>query len=122
MYQGHRAAYYIKAFLQGNDKPLSYRTPYRTRRVEICNDPAWELNPRVEQQFHGLGEDPGRVPRNRIDLQPRRGAFRSGALFSLRCRNRFRGLHRQQPRIHFRDVAHHAEPGRDRNQYPATAG
>ncbi|MGD2172490.1 MAG: FAD-dependent oxidoreductase [Gammaproteobacteria bacterium] len=62
MYQGHRAAYYVKAFLQGNERPLPYRTPYRTRRVAICNDPAWELNPRVEQQFHGLGQVPIEFP------------------------------------------------------------
>ena len=62
MYQGHRAAYYMKAFLEGNENPLSYRTPYRTRRVPICNDPAWELNPRVEQQFHGLGQVPIEFP------------------------------------------------------------
>ena len=62
MYQGHRAAYYMKAHLEGNDKPLSYRTPYRTRRVPICNDPAWELNPRVDQKFHGLGEIPIEFP------------------------------------------------------------
>ncbi|MFA9421538.1 MAG: FAD-dependent oxidoreductase, partial [Gammaproteobacteria bacterium] len=58
MYHGHRAAYYMKAYLQGNDSPLPYRTPYRTRRVPICNDPDWELNPRVHQEFHGLGEKP----------------------------------------------------------------
>ena len=62
MYQGHRAAYYMKAYLEGNDKPLSYRTPYRTRRVPICDDPAWELNPRVDQKFHGLGEIPIEFP------------------------------------------------------------
>ncbi|MDH3221541.1 MAG: FAD-dependent oxidoreductase, partial [Gammaproteobacteria bacterium] len=62
MYQGHRAAYYIKAFLQGNENPLPYRTPYRTRRVPICNDPAWEINPRVHQKFHGLGEIPIEFP------------------------------------------------------------
>jgi len=62
MYQGHRAAYYMKAFLEGNDKPLPYRTPYRTRRVPICNDPAWEINPRVHQKFHGLGEIPIEFP------------------------------------------------------------
>ncbi|MDH3635526.1 MAG: FAD-dependent oxidoreductase [Gammaproteobacteria bacterium] len=62
MYQGHRAAYYIKAHLEGNDKPLPYRTPYRTRRVPICNDPAWELNPRVDQKFHGLGQIPIEFP------------------------------------------------------------
>ncbi|MCP3690210.1 MAG: FAD-dependent oxidoreductase [Gammaproteobacteria bacterium] len=54
---GHRAAYYIKAFLEGNQNPLSYKTPYRTRRVPICNDPLWEINSRVHQTFHGLGDN-----------------------------------------------------------------
>lgn len=58
MGQGHRAAYYMKAFLQGNRNPLPYRTPYRTRRVPVCNDPMWEINPRVHQNFHGLGKNP----------------------------------------------------------------
>ncbi|MCP4187617.1 MAG: FAD-dependent oxidoreductase [Gammaproteobacteria bacterium] len=58
MNHGHRAAYYMKAFLQGNENPLPYKTPYRTRRVEICNDPLWEINPRVHQEFSGLGENP----------------------------------------------------------------
>ncbi len=62
MYQGHRAAYYMKAYLEGNESPLPYRTPYRTRRVPICNDPAWEINPRVHQKFHGLGEIPIEFP------------------------------------------------------------
>ncbi len=62
MHQGHRAAYYMKAYLEGNDNPLPYRTPYRTRRVPICNDPDWELNPRVHQQFHGLGQKPIEFP------------------------------------------------------------
>jgi NADPH-dependent glutamate synthase beta subunit-like oxidoreductase len=62
MYQGHRAAYYLKAYLEGNDSPLPYRTPYRTRRVPICNDPDWEINPRVHQQFHGLGQVPIEFP------------------------------------------------------------
>ena len=62
MGQGHRAAYYMKAYLEGNATPLSYRTPYRTRRVPICNDPDWEVNPRVHQQFHGLGQVPIEFP------------------------------------------------------------
>ncbi|MCP4980127.1 MAG: FAD-dependent oxidoreductase, partial [Gammaproteobacteria bacterium] len=58
MGQGHRAAYYMKAYLEGNQNPLPYRTPYRTRRVPVCNDPMWEINPRVHQNFHGLGKNP----------------------------------------------------------------
>jgi len=62
MGQGHRAAYYMKAFLDGNEKPLPYRTPYRTRRVPVCNDPDWEVNPRVHQAFLGLGKKPIEFP------------------------------------------------------------
>ena len=62
MGQGHRAAYYMKAFLVGNQNPLPYRTPYRTRRVPVCNDPNWEVNPRVHQAFHGLGQKPIEFP------------------------------------------------------------
>ena len=62
MHHGHRAAYYMKAYLEGNESPLSYRTPYRTRRVPICNDPDWELNPRVHQKFLGLGKTPIEFP------------------------------------------------------------
>jgi len=62
MYQGHRSAYYLKAYLEGNASPLPYRTPYRTRRVPICNDPDWEINARVHQQFHGLGQVPIEFP------------------------------------------------------------
>jgi len=83
MYQGHRAAYYIKAFLEGNDKPLPYRTPYRTRRVAICNDPAWELNPRVEQQFHGLGEVPVEFPEIESTYTPEEAKFEAARCF--RC-------------------------------------
>jgi NADPH-dependent glutamate synthase beta subunit-like oxidoreductase len=62
MLHGHRAAYYMKAYLEGNESPLPYRTPYRTRRVPICNDPDWELNPRVHQKFLGLGKTPIEFP------------------------------------------------------------
>lgn len=58
MNHGHRAAYYMKAYMEGNEKPLSYRTPYRTRRVPVCNDPKWEINLRIDQSFNGMGEDP----------------------------------------------------------------
>jgi len=58
MNHGHRAAYYMKARMEGNENPLSYRTPYRTRRVPVCNDPKWEINLRNEQPFNGVGEDP----------------------------------------------------------------
>ncbi len=62
MHHGHRAAYYVKAFLDGRENPLPYRTPYRTRRVPVAQDPDWEVIPRQEQPFHGLGDDPVAFP------------------------------------------------------------
>ncbi len=62
MSHGQRAAYYIKAFLDGKDDPLPYRTPYRTRRVPVAQDIKWEKFPRQEQEFHGLGKDPVAFP------------------------------------------------------------
>jgi len=62
MNHGQRAAYYIKAYLDGIAEPLAYRTPYRTRRVPVAQDIMWERFPRQEQEFHGLGEDPVAFP------------------------------------------------------------
>ncbi len=58
MNHGQRAAYHIKAFLEGREDLLPYRTPYRTRRVPVAQDLMWERFPRQEQEFHGLGDDP----------------------------------------------------------------
>ena len=62
MMHGHRAAYYIKAFLEGRKDPLTYRTPFRTRRVDVAQDINWEVFPRQEQHFHGLGKNPITFP------------------------------------------------------------
>jgi NADPH-dependent glutamate synthase beta subunit-like oxidoreductase len=62
MNHGQRAAYYIKAHLEGLEDPLPYRTPYRTRRVPVAQDIKWELFPRQEQEFHGVGGKPVEFP------------------------------------------------------------
>ncbi len=62
MYLGHRAAYYVKAFLQSRIDPIPYSTPYRTRRVPVAQDPQWEIFNRVEQPFHGAGKIPLAFP------------------------------------------------------------
>ncbi|MDP6352737.1 MAG: FAD-dependent oxidoreductase [Alphaproteobacteria bacterium] len=62
MHHGHKAAYYVRAFLEGRPTPAPYRTPFRTRRVAVAPDPKWELFPRQHQAFHGLGEDPASFP------------------------------------------------------------
>ncbi len=62
MQHGHRAAYYVKAFLEGRENPVPYRTPFRTRNVPVAQDPEWEVINRQEQDFHGLGDDPVSFP------------------------------------------------------------
>ena len=62
MMHGHRAAYYIQAHLEGTENPLPYCTPYRTRSVPVAQDIHWEVYPRLEQEFHGLGKDPTAFP------------------------------------------------------------
>ena len=71
MEHGHRAAYYVKAYLEGNESPMPYRTPYRTRRVAVAQDLMWERFPRQEQNFHGLGAKPVEFPEieDTYDLQ-----------------------------------------------------
>ncbi len=62
MQHGHRAAHYVKAFLEGDAEPLLYRTPFRTRRVRVAQDLMWEKLARFDQDFHGIGEDPPSFP------------------------------------------------------------
>ena len=62
MHHGQRAAYYVKAFLEGVEDPLPYRTPFKTRRVPIAQDADWEVFPREHQVFHGLGAKPIEFP------------------------------------------------------------
>ncbi|HLO76897.1 MAG TPA: FAD-dependent oxidoreductase, partial [Magnetospirillum sp.] len=57
MFQGHKAAYYMVAALEGNAHPAPYRTPYRTRVAAVAQDPAWEKLARVEPRFLGLRDD-----------------------------------------------------------------
>jgi NADPH-dependent glutamate synthase beta subunit-like oxidoreductase len=58
MMHGHRAAHYVKSYLDGIAEPLPYRTPYRTRRVAAAQDINWEVFPRREQTFNGVGANP----------------------------------------------------------------
>ena len=62
MHHGQRAAYYIKAFLEGIENPLPYRTPYKTRRVPVAQDIMWERFPQQEPEFFGLGRNPIEFP------------------------------------------------------------
>ena len=62
MQHGHRAAYYLKSYLEGVETPLPYRVPFKTRRVPIAQDPEWEVFHREEQDFHGLGKNPVQFP------------------------------------------------------------
>jgi NADPH-dependent glutamate synthase beta subunit-like oxidoreductase len=62
MSHGQRAAYYIKAFLEGRGEPMPYRTPYRTRRVPVAQDVMWERLEKQEPDFFGLGAKPIEFP------------------------------------------------------------
>ena len=62
MNHGQRVAYYVKAYLEGREDPLPYRTPYRTRRVPVAQDLEWELLPVQHPDFLGLGADPVAFP------------------------------------------------------------
>ncbi|MBR73204.1 MAG: glutamate synthase [Rhodospirillaceae bacterium] len=62
MSHGQRVAYYVKAFLEGRDSPLPYKTPYKTRRVPVAQDQLWEKLPVQEPVFHGVGENPVEFP------------------------------------------------------------
>ena len=62
MNHGQRAAYYIKAFLEGRDDPLPYRTPYRTRRVDVAPDIHWEKFAPHHPSFFGVGANPVEFP------------------------------------------------------------
>ena len=62
MSHGQRAAYYIKAYLEGHADPMPYRTPYRTRRVPVAQDLLWEKLPEQEPEFFGLGKIPVEFP------------------------------------------------------------
>jgi len=62
MSHGQRVAYYVKAFLEGNAKPVTYRTPWRTRRVPVAQDTRWEQIALHHPEFHGVGEKPVEFP------------------------------------------------------------
>lgn len=58
MAHGHRAAYYIRAFLEGKKAIQPYRVPYRTSRIPVAQDPLWEKLNREEPAFCGVGDEP----------------------------------------------------------------
>jgi NADPH-dependent glutamate synthase beta subunit-like oxidoreductase len=62
MHHGQRAAYYVRAYLEGRDEPMAYRTPHRTRRVPVAQDPMWERNALNHPTFFGLGDKPVEFP------------------------------------------------------------
>ena len=62
MSHGQRVAYYVKAFLEGNEKPVTYRTPWRTRRVPVAQDTRWEQIALHHPEFHGVGANPVEFP------------------------------------------------------------
>ncbi len=54
MAQGHKAAYFVHAYVQGVADPKPYRVAYSTRRLPVPQDPRWEKLPREDQDFRGI--------------------------------------------------------------------
>ena len=94
MYHGHRAAYYVRHFLEGNASPLPYRTPYKTRRVPVAQDALWEVFAREHQEFQGPRRRSDRVSRDRDDVRRGIGEARGGPLLPVRCGDRLGRLQR----------------------------
>ena len=66
MRQGHKAAYYIKAGLDGIADPIPYKTPHRTRRVTVAQDLEWSNIGPKKQKFIGLGSEPAAFEESEI--------------------------------------------------------
>ncbi len=62
MASGHRAAYYLQAFLDGREDPMPYQPTYRTRAIPVAQDPMWEKLQREEQVFHCFSKDQPGAP------------------------------------------------------------
>lgn len=58
IHHGHRAAHYMRAFLEDIAAPEPYRVVYSTQSIPIAQDPLWEKLPRENEIRFGLGEDP----------------------------------------------------------------
>lgn len=54
MFQGHKAAYYVLAALEGEAHPVPYRTPYSTRNVPVAQDQKWEILGLKNPKFLGM--------------------------------------------------------------------
>ncbi len=54
MFQGHKAAYYVLAALEGDAHPVPYRTPYSTRNVPVAQDQKWEILGLEHPKFLGM--------------------------------------------------------------------
>lgn len=57
MAQGHKAAYFLLARLEGVDHPEPYATPHRTRVAPLAQDPLWEKLGAQSPAFVGFGGD-----------------------------------------------------------------
>lgn len=55
IHHGHRAAHYIKSYLEGIEEPEPYKIKYGTRRVPVIQDPLWEKLSREEQEGRAVG-------------------------------------------------------------------
>jgi hypothetical protein len=83
MQHGQRVAYYVKAFLNGRHDPMPYRTPFRTRRVDVAQDLSWEKISLQEPDFFGIGKKPIEFPE--IEATYNKDTARDEAARCYRC-------------------------------------
>jgi len=82
IHHGHRAAHYIRAFLEGVEDPAPYAVSYSTRGIEVVQDARWE---QLEREEHKRCETTGNPLFNECDLTYDLGTARRQAIRCLRC-------------------------------------
>jgi NADPH-dependent glutamate synthase beta subunit-like oxidoreductase len=82
MAHGHRASYYILAYLKG-DEPAPYELSYQNRQLPVAQDDRWELLPREQGKFLGLGSKCDLLSESEETLNE--DAVRDQAARCLRC-------------------------------------
>jgi NADPH-dependent glutamate synthase beta subunit-like oxidoreductase len=82
IHHGHRAAHYMKAFLEGVEDPIPYEVCYSSRKVKVIQDSRWEKLKREEQMRCAASDSPlFEEPELTYDLE----TARRQAVRCLRC-------------------------------------
>lgn len=82
IHHGHRAAHYMKAYLEGVEDPEPYRVGYSSRKIELIQDARWEQLGREDQARCPSGGSP---LHDECDLTYDLETARRQAIRCLRC-------------------------------------